>query len=40
MATQSPAGELGLAAPAFSLPATDGRTYTLDDVRGTRRGSS
>lgn len=23
--------ELGAAAPAFSLPATDGRTYTLDD---------
>jgi peroxiredoxin len=36
MATESPAGALGLAAPAFSLPATDGRTYTLDDVRGTK----
>lgn len=34
MATESPAGELGAAAPAFALPATDGRTYTLDDVRG------
>lgn len=34
MATESPAGELGMAAPAFSLPATDGRTLTLDDVRG------
>jgi peroxiredoxin len=34
MATESPTGELGVAAPAFSLPATDGRTLTLDDVRG------
>ncbi|CAG4897738.1 thioredoxin family protein [Paraburkholderia saeva] len=34
MATESPAGELGAFAPAFSLPATDGRTLTLDDVRG------
>ncbi|CAG4923821.1 thioredoxin family protein [Paraburkholderia gardini] len=34
MATESPAGELGAPAPAFSLPATDGRTLTLDDVRG------
>jgi len=36
MATESPADELGLAAPAFSLPATDGRTYTLNDVRGMK----
>jgi len=36
MATESPAAELGLAAPAFSLPATDGRTHTLDDVSGTK----
>ncbi len=36
MATESPAGELGVAAPAFSLPATDGRMLTLDDVRGKR----
>ncbi|GLU33551.1 thioredoxin family protein [Trinickia caryophylli] len=34
MATESPADELGVAAPAFALPATDGRMYTLDDVRG------
>src|SRR5258708_8367327 len=36
MATESPAGELGVAAPAFSLPTTDGRMLTLDDVRGKR----
>ncbi|MGF6779934.1 thioredoxin family protein [Paraburkholderia sp. GAS334] len=36
MATESPAGELGMQAPAFSLPATDGRTLSLDDVRGER----
>ncbi|MBP0593352.1 thioredoxin family protein [Paraburkholderia sp. LEh10] len=36
MGTESPAGEPGLAAPPFSLPATDGRTYTLDDVRGPK----
>ncbi|SIT47215.1 Alkyl hydroperoxide reductase [Paraburkholderia piptadeniae] len=36
MATESPAGELGVAAPAFSLPATDGKTRTLDDVRGPK----
>ena len=34
MATESPAGELGASAPPFDLPATDGRIYTLDDVRG------
>jgi peroxiredoxin len=34
MATESLAGELGLAAPAFALPATDGRICSLDDVRG------
>ncbi|WP_109479235.1 thioredoxin family protein [Paraburkholderia sp. C35] len=33
MATESPPGELGAKAPPFSLPATDGRTYTLDNVR-------
>ena len=33
MTTDSPASELSLAAPAFSLPATDGQTYTLDEVR-------
>ncbi|WER50513.1 thioredoxin family protein [Cupriavidus sp. WKF15] len=36
MGTESPAGDLGTAAPRFSLPATDGRTLTLDDVRGER----
>ena len=36
MGTESPPGELGTAAPAFSLPATDGRTYALDDVRGPK----
>jgi len=34
MATESPAGELGATAPTFELPATDGRIYTLEDVRG------
>jgi peroxiredoxin len=36
MATGSPAGELGRAASGFSLPATDGRTCTLEDVRGAK----
>jgi len=36
MATESPPGELGVTAPAFTLPATDGRTYTLDDLRGPK----
>ncbi|MFS8979754.1 thioredoxin family protein [Cupriavidus necator] len=36
MGTESPAGDLGAAAPRFSLPAIDGRTLTLDDVRGER----
>ena len=36
MATESPPGELGTAAPAFLLPATDGRTYELADVRGPK----
>jgi len=34
MATQSQPAELGMTAPPFSLRATDGRTYTLADVRG------
>ncbi|CAG9206549.1 PPO candidate 1 [Paraburkholderia sabiae] len=36
MATESPPGELGAKAPGFTLPATDGRTYTLDDVLGPK----
>lgn len=28
--------ELGTPAPAFALPATDGRTYTLDSFRGAK----
>lgn len=36
MAQATPAAELGWRAPDFSLPATDGRTYTLDDVRGPK----
>ena len=34
MAAQSPAVNIGFPAPAFQLPGTDGRTYTLDEVRG------
>ena len=34
MATVSPPGEPGMRAPPFALRATDGRTYTLADVRG------
>lgn len=34
MATESLPGDLGTTAPPFSLRATDGRTYTLADVRG------
>jgi len=36
MATESPPGELGMAAPPFALRATDGRTYRLAEVRGAR----
>ncbi|TDV19539.1 thioredoxin family protein [Paraburkholderia caballeronis] len=36
MATEAPPGELDMAAPPFALRATDGRTYTLADVRGAR----
>lgn len=36
MVTDSPAGQPGVAAPAFSLPATDGTIHTLDDVRGPK----
>ena len=34
--TTTPPGELGSTAPDFSLPATDGRTCALADVRGAR----
>ena len=34
MATESEPADLGTTAPPFSLRATDGRTYTLADVRG------
>lgn len=34
MAMLQTAPRLGLKAPAFMLPATDGRTYTLSDVAG------
>ncbi len=36
MATQAPAAELGLKAPPFALPATDGKTYGLADLKGAR----
>jgi peroxiredoxin len=34
MPTLGTAPHLGVKAPPFSLPATDGRTYSLDDVAG------
>ena len=34
MATTTPPGELGSTASDFTLPATDGRSYALADVRG------
>ncbi|HTH61176.1 MAG TPA: thioredoxin family protein [Paraburkholderia sp.] len=34
MATESLSMDLGMSAPPFALRATDGRTYTLADVRG------
>lgn len=36
MAETAPLCDFGWKAPAFSLPATDGKLYTLDDVRGPR----
>ena len=36
MAAQAPSAELGLKAPAFTLPATDGKSYSLADLKGER----
>ena len=36
MAASPPPVTLETLAPAFRLPATDGRTYTLDDIAGAR----
>ena len=36
MAATPPPVALGAPAPAFRLPATDGRTYTLDDIAGAK----
>ncbi|SAL68443.1 thiol-disulfide oxidoreductase [Caballeronia cordobensis] len=34
MPTESPTAELGATASALTLPATDGKTYTLDTLKG------
>ncbi|WP_299440526.1 thioredoxin family protein [uncultured Rhodospira sp.] len=36
MAVHTPICDFGWRAPDFSLPATDGRTYSLADIRGAR----
>jgi peroxiredoxin len=36
MAAEAPHAELGWKAPAFALPATDGKTYSLADLKGER----
>ena len=36
MAEQTPICDFGWQAPAFRLPATDGKTYTLDELRGPK----
>ena len=38
MAATAPSTVLGTAAPTFRLPATDGKTYALDDIAG-RKGT-
>ena len=36
MAVETPICDFGWTPPAFSLPATDGRVLTLEDVRGPK----
>ena len=36
MAAEAPPAELGWTAPPFALPATDGKTYSLADLKGKR----
>lgn len=36
MAVETPICNFGWRAPAFALPATDGKTYALDDIKGPR----
>jgi len=36
MAEQTPLCDFGWQAPAFRLPATDGKTYALDELRGPK----
>ena len=36
MAVTPPPAEIGIAAPDFSLPGTDGKTYSLGDVAGPK----
>jgi peroxiredoxin len=36
MAAEAPHADLGRPAPSFTLPATDGKTYSLADLQGAR----
>jgi peroxiredoxin len=36
MAAEAPVADLGFKAPPFTLPATDGKTYSLADLKGAR----
>lgn len=36
MAVETPICDFGWEAPAFELPATDGETYSLEDIRGSK----